>query len=86
MNEVHFLPIHWKIFLVSLSLSPQAINLHMEIKLQIWENIQEIIWVEQDRNMWLQGPREHNTHSTCMDKQDTAPSKSFHMDFKASLT
>lgn len=30
-------------FFLSLSLSPQAINLHMEIKLQIWENIQEII-------------------------------------------
>lgn len=47
-------------------ISPQAINMHMEVKLLIWENDQEISRVVQNTNVWLQGPKTqgHNVYAT----------------------
>jgi len=46
-DAADFLPVQ-KIFFC---ISPQAISMHMEVKLLIWENNQEISWVEENTNM-----------------------------------
>lgn len=53
--------------------------MHTEVKLLIWENNQEISWVKQNMNAWLQGTRISGAQlatplhqPSCLGKQNTA--------------